>query len=60
MSSEIESGTTDLHIARALAHNIRALPKAFSWTALLSGLLVVRALDPRGILNPGKIFTPAQ
>jgi benzoate membrane transport protein len=41
MSSEIESGTTDLHIARALAHNIRALPKAFSWTALLSGLLVV-------------------
>jgi benzoate membrane transport protein len=41
MSSEIESGTTDLPIARALAHNIRALPKAFSWTALLSGLLVV-------------------
>jgi hypothetical protein len=37
----MESGTTDLHIARALGHNIRALPKAFSWTALLSGLLVV-------------------
>lgn len=39
--SEIESGTTDLPLFKALAHNIRNLPKAASWTALLSGFLVV-------------------
>ena len=39
--SEIESGTTDLPLFKALAHNLRNLPKAASWTALLSGFLVV-------------------
>lgn len=39
--SEVESGTTDLPLFKALAHNLRNLPKAASWTALLSGLLVV-------------------
>jgi benzoate membrane transport protein len=41
MSSEIETGTSELPVARAIAQNVRALPKAFSWSALLSGLLVV-------------------
>ena len=39
--SEIETGTTELPLFKALAHNLRRLPKAASWTALLSGLLVV-------------------
>ena len=39
--SEVESGTTDLPLFKALAHNLRNLPKAASWTALLSGFLVV-------------------
>ena len=39
--SEVESGTTDLSLFKALAHNLRNLPKAASWTALLSGFLVV-------------------
>ena len=39
--SEIESGTTDLPLFKAIARNIRNLPKAASWTALLSGFLVV-------------------
>ena len=39
--SEIESGTTDLPLFKALGHNLRNIPKAASWTALLSGLLVV-------------------
>ena len=39
--SEIETGTTDLPLFKALAHNLRNLPKAASWTALLSGFLVV-------------------
>jgi benzoate membrane transport protein len=39
--SEVESGTTDLPVFKALAHNLRNLPKAASWTALLSGFLVV-------------------
>ena len=39
--SEIESGTTDLPFFKAIALNIRNLPKAASWTALLSGFLVV-------------------
>jgi benzoate membrane transport protein len=39
--SEIESGTTDLPVFKAIARNIRNLPKAASWTALLSGFLVV-------------------
>ena len=39
--SQIESGTTDLPIFKALALNIRKLPQAASWTALLSGFLVV-------------------
>ena len=39
--SEIESGTTDLPLFKALVHNLRNLPKAASWTALLSGFLVV-------------------
>ena len=39
--SEVESGTTDLSLYKALAHNLRNLPKAASWTALLSGFLVV-------------------
>jgi benzoate membrane transport protein len=41
VSSEIESGTSNLPAARAIARNIRLLPSAFTWTALLSGLLVV-------------------
>ena len=39
--SEVESGTTDLPLFKALAHNLRNLPNAASWTALLSGFLVV-------------------
>ena len=39
--SEVESGTTDLSLFKALVHNLRNLPKAASWTALLSGFLVV-------------------
>ncbi len=39
--SEVESGTTDFPLFKALAHNLRNLPKAASWTALLSGFLVV-------------------
>ena len=39
--SEVESGTTDLPLFKALAHNLRNLPKVASWTALLSGFLVV-------------------
>ena len=39
--SEIESGTTDLPLFKAIGHNLRGLPKAASWTALLSGFLVV-------------------
>ena len=39
--SEVESGTTDLPLFKALVHNLRNLPKAASWTALLSGFLVV-------------------
>ena len=39
--SEIETGTTELPLFKALAHNLRSLPKAASWTALLSGFLVV-------------------
>ena len=39
--SEVESGTTDLSLYKALVHNLRNLPKAASWTALLSGFLVV-------------------
>lgn len=39
--SEIESGTSDLPLFKALAYNICNLPKAASWTALLSGFLVV-------------------
>jgi len=39
--SEIETGSTELPLFKALAHNLRRLPKAASWTALLSGVLVV-------------------
>lgn len=37
----LESGTTNLSMVAAFRENLRQLPKAFSWTALLSGFLVV-------------------
>lgn len=37
----VESGTTDLKPAKAILHNLKALPEAASWTGLISGLLVV-------------------
>jgi benzoate membrane transport protein len=39
--SELESGTTGLPVFKALGINLRNLPKAASWTALLSGFLIV-------------------
>jgi len=39
--TELESGTTDIPFLKALGTNLRHLPKAASWTALLSGFLVV-------------------
>lgn len=41
MNSEIESGTSHLSSAKAISQNIRNLPKAFTWTALFSGVLIV-------------------
>lgn len=41
MNSEIESGTSNLSSAKAIIQNIRNLPKAFTWTALFSGILIV-------------------
>jgi benzoate membrane transport protein len=39
--SQVESGTTELSAVKAFTKNIRGLPKAASWSALISGLLVV-------------------
>ena len=39
--SVVESGTTELSAVKAFTKNIRGLPKAASWSALISGLLVV-------------------
>jgi benzoate membrane transport protein len=39
--SGVESGTTELSAVKAFTKNIRGLPKAASWSALISGLLVV-------------------
>ncbi len=39
--SSIEIGSTHLPVLKAISHNLRSLPRAASWTALLSGLLVV-------------------
>lgn len=39
--SLLESGTTNLSMVAAFRENLRQLPRAFSWTALLSGFLVV-------------------
>jgi benzoate membrane transport protein len=41
MNPEIESGTSHLSSAKAISQNIRNLPKAFTWTALFSGALIV-------------------
>ncbi len=41
MNSETESGTSHLSSAKAISQNIRNLPKAFTWTALFSGVLIV-------------------
>ena len=37
----METGTSELSAVKATLHNLRNLPNAASWTALLSGLLVV-------------------
>lgn len=39
--SSIEIGSTHLPVLKAISLNLRSLPRAASWTALLSGLLVV-------------------
>lgn len=39
--SQVESGTTEISVVKAFTENIRGLPKAASWSALISGLLVV-------------------
>ena len=39
--SQVESGTTKLSVVKAFTRNIKDLPKAASWSALISGLLVV-------------------
>lgn len=39
--SEFEAGTSDLSLGKAFIHNVKQLPKAASWSALISGLLVV-------------------
>jgi benzoate membrane transport protein len=39
--SQVESGTTELSVVKAFTRNIKDLPKAASWSALISGLLVV-------------------
>jgi benzoate membrane transport protein len=39
--SQVESGTTEIYVVKAFTENIRGLPKAASWSALISGLLVV-------------------
>ena len=37
----LESGSSELSSFNAIKVNLKALPKAASWTALLSGLLIV-------------------
>lgn len=39
--SQVESGTSELSVVKAFTKNIKELPKAASWSALISGLLVV-------------------
>lgn len=39
--SSIEIGSTHLPVLKAISLNLRSLPRSASWTALLSGLLVV-------------------
>jgi benzoate membrane transport protein len=39
--SQVESGTTEISVVKAFTENIRGLPKAASWSALISGLLVI-------------------
>ena len=41
MTQGIEHGTTDLTIRKALQKNFLGLPRAATWTGLLSGLLIV-------------------
>jgi len=41
MSLELERGTTDLPVFKAMSQNLRNIPKSFTWGALLSGFLIV-------------------
>jgi len=41
MSIQLERGTTDLPVFKAISQNLRNIPKSFTWGALLSGFLIV-------------------
>ena len=41
MSLQLERGTTDLPVFKAISQNLRNIPKSFTWGALLSGFLIV-------------------
>lgn len=41
MVTSIEEGTYDLAWHKAIFHNLKGVPKAFSWGALFSGILIV-------------------
>jgi len=62
--SSIEIGSTHLPVLKAISLNLRSLPRAASWTALLSGLLVVfvSTTGPIAILyqatDAAKLSTP--